>query len=89
MDKDDENNIPGLKSFFVGPDLLYRNDDPSLTLESKKYVRRLKRQADDGTAWSQVEKLKTTAMIQQVNSLAFTDGLAGKERLEGISDRNR
>ena len=82
MDKDDEADIPGLKSFFVGPDLLYRNNDPSLTLESERYVRRLKRLAEDGTAYSQVEKLKTTAMIQQVNSLAFADGIAGKERLK-------
>ncbi len=81
MDKDDEANIPGLKSFFVGPDLLYRNDDPSLSLESKKYIRRLKRQADDGTTYTQVEKLNTTAMIQRVNSLAFADGIAGKEKL--------
>ncbi len=80
MDKDDEANIPGLKSFFVGPDLLYRNNDPSLNEGSDRYIRRMKRQADDGRAWSTVEKLKTTAMVQQVNSMAFADGLAGKEK---------
>jgi PAS domain S-box-containing protein len=82
MDKDDEASIPGLKSFFVGPDLLYRNNDPSLALESERYVRRMKRLADDGRVYSQVEKMKTTAMLQQVNSLAFADGLGGKERLK-------
>ncbi len=82
MDKEDEAVIPGLKSFFVGPDLLYRNNDPSLALESERYVRRMKRLADDGRVYSQVEKLKTTAMVQQVNSLAFADGLGGKERLK-------
>jgi PAS domain S-box-containing protein len=82
MDKDDEAGIPGLKSFFIGPDLLYRNNDPSLVMESERYVRRMKRLADNGMAYSQVEKLKTTAMIQQVNSLAFADGLGGKEELK-------
>jgi PAS domain S-box-containing protein len=81
-DKDDEASIPGLKSFFVGPDLLYRNNDPSMALESDRYIRRMKRLADDGRVYSQVEKMKTTAMVQQVNSLAFADGLAGKERLK-------
>jgi PAS domain S-box-containing protein len=80
MNKDDEAGIPGLKSFFVGPDLLYRNNDPSLVQESQRYVRRLKRWADNGRAYSLVEKLKTTAMVQQVNSVAFADGLSGKER---------
>ncbi len=80
MDKEDETGIPGLKSFIVGPDLLYRNNDPSLSPDPGRYVRRLKRLAGDGNVYSQVEKLKTTAMIQQVNSLAFADGIAGKER---------
>jgi PAS domain S-box-containing protein len=82
MEKEDEANIPGLKSFFVGPDLLYRNNDPSLARESERYIRRMKRLADDGRAYSQVEKLKTTAMVQQVNSLAFAEGLGGKERMK-------
>jgi len=81
MENDDQAGIPGLKSFFVGPDLLYRNNDPSLAQESERYIRRMKRLAEDGKAYVQVERLKTTAMVQQVNPLAFADGIGGKERM--------
>jgi PAS domain S-box-containing protein len=81
QDNDGLSASMGLKSFFVGEDLLYRNNDPELTADPDRYIHRLKRFDGNGSAFSLVRKLQTTAMIQQVDLLAFEDGVHGKEKL--------
>jgi PAS domain S-box-containing protein len=72
---------PGLKTYLVGDDLLYRNNDPEMTTDPDRYIRRLKRFTEDGSVSVKADRLKTTAMVQPVDDLAFQEGRHGKEML--------
>jgi PAS domain S-box-containing protein len=79
---DDEMTVaPVLKSFFVGSDLLYRNNDPEMAASREHYIRRLKKFAGDGSAYRKAAKLNTTALVQRVDELVFAQGKQGKEQL--------
>jgi PAS domain S-box-containing protein len=74
----------GMKSYFLGYDLLYRNNDPDLTAQRNRYILHLKRFANDGTTYRRADMLNTTAMVQKVDESAFADGVQGKEKLTGF-----
>jgi PAS domain S-box-containing protein len=74
----------GMKSYFLGYDLFYRNNDPDLAAQHNRYILHLKRFADDGTTYRRADKLHTTALVQKVDALAFAEGVQGKEKLTGF-----
>jgi len=69
----------------VVDDLLYRNNDPDMTTDPDRYIRRLKSFARDGAVSVKAGRLINTAMIQPVDVLAFQEGRHGKEMLTEFS----
>jgi PAS domain-containing protein len=81
LDKENITKTASLKTIIVGPDLLYRNDDPVFLADPERYLKRLKRNAGDGNVAAEARKLATTALIQTVDPVAFNKALHGKEDL--------
>jgi PAS domain S-box-containing protein len=75
----DSNTEESLKSIIVGADLYYRNDDPAFLHDMDTYLKKLRRNAADGNTYRKASLYKTTAMVQQVDALAFAEALKGKE----------
>ena len=81
LDKGDLAVSGGLKSFIVGKDLLYRNNDPDFTANSQKYIRKLKKNGKDGESVAATQRLGTNALIQEVDPVAFLKAVKGMEKL--------
>jgi methyl-accepting chemotaxis protein len=78
LDKENTTAAKSLKTVMVGPDLLYRNDDPAFLADPERYLKKLKRNASNGNTAAEAKKLGTTALIQTVDPLAFNKALQGK-----------
>jgi len=76
---EDPETAPVLKSFFLGNDLFYRSNDPDLKRIPGRYIQKLRKFADDGTAYRMALKLHTAAMVQKVDEAAFIPVIQGRE----------
>ncbi len=81
LNKENMNSAASLKSVIVGPDLLYRNDDPAFLADREHYLKKLKRNASNANMEAEARKLGTTALIQTVDPLAFNKALQANEDL--------
>jgi PAS domain-containing protein len=81
LDKENTATAASLKTIMVGPDLLYRNDDPAFLADPERYLKKLKRNAGNANTAAEVKTQGTTALIQTVDPLAFNKALQGKEDL--------
>ncbi len=70
-----------LKTLIIGNDFIYRNNDPEFISDRAKYLRKLKRNADNGETAASAARFGSTALIQSVDPLAFADALKGRENL--------
>lgn len=78
LDKEGLSSVKSLKAIIIGPDFLYRNNDPEFVSDNENYLRKLSRNGYTGDTRVTAERLKTTAMVQQVDPLAFPDVLRRK-----------
>jgi len=66
------------KAFILGRDLSYRSNDPGFLADREAYIKKLKRNSNNGENHLLAEKLNTTALIQTVDQNAFSETLHGK-----------
>ena len=74
-----------LKTIVIGNDFLYRSNDPEFISEPAKYIRKLKKNADNGETAADAARYGSTALVQAVDPLTFADALKGKENLARYS----
>lgn len=66
------------KAFILGGDLSYRSNDPDFLADRETYIKKLKRNSNNGENHLLAEKLNTTALIQTVEHNVFSGALHGK-----------
>ncbi|MBN1143995.1 MAG: GAF domain-containing protein, partial [Bacteroidales bacterium] len=81
IDKDRLNFGHSLKTVLIGPDLLYRNNDPEFSENPDRYLRKLKHHASNADVVLKASEFRSTALIQPVDPKAFDEALSGKEKV--------
>lgn len=81
LDNEDIAGGKTLGSFLIGPDFLYRTNDPDFLSDRESYLRNLKKHALHGETATAAARFGTTAMLQSVDPLPFADALRGKENV--------
>ncbi len=79
IEKDRLNFGQSLKTILIGPDLLYRNNDPEFSENPSRYLRKLKHHSGTNEIALKASEYKSTALIQPVDLRIFEEALKGKE----------
>ncbi|MBN2480150.1 MAG: GAF domain-containing protein [Bacteroidales bacterium] len=68
-----------IKTFLIGDDFTYRNNDPDFLNNAEAYLLDLKKHGNDADEYDNAERLETTALIQKVSFSAFQNAFDEKE----------
>jgi PAS domain S-box-containing protein len=78
LDKEGMSSGKSMKTIIIGQDYYYRNNDPEFVSNHIDYLRKLRRNCYRGGTEAIAERLKTTAMVQQVDVSALPDVIKKK-----------
>jgi PAS domain S-box-containing protein len=78
LDKEGLSSGKSMKTIIIGQDYYYRNNDPEFVSNREDYLRKLRRNCYMGGTGAIAERLKTTAMVQQVDVSALPDVIKKK-----------